>query len=77
MEQLVQTLVRGLVDRPDDVQVDVVEDEESILYELRVHPDDVGKVIGKGGRIIKAVRTIVASASAKNGKRIAVEIAPT
>jgi predicted RNA-binding protein YlqC (UPF0109 family) len=66
-----------LVDRPDDVQVDVVEDEESILYELRVNPDDVGKVIGKGGRIIKAVRTIVASASAKNGKRIAVEIAPT
>lgn len=75
MEALVRTLVRGLVDHPDDVQVDVTEDDDSILYELAVHPEDVGKVIGKGGRIIKAVRTVVISASAKSGKRIAVEIA--
>jgi len=75
MEALVRTLVRGLVDHPDDVHVDVTEDDDSILYELTVHPDDVGKVIGKGGRIIKAVRVVVTSASAKSGKRIAVEIA--
>jgi len=75
MEALVRTLVRGLVDHPDDVHVDVQEDGDSILYELTVHPDDVGKVIGKGGRIIKAVRLVVTSASAKSGKRIAVEIA--
>ncbi|HZG84426.1 KH domain-containing protein [Paenibacillus sp.] len=75
MEALVRTLVRGLVDHPDDVHVDVKEDDDSILYELSVHPDDVGKVIGKGGRIIKAVRLVVTSASAKSGKRIAVEIA--
>jgi len=75
MEALVRTLVKGLVDHPDDVHVDVTEDDDSILYELTVHPEDVGKVIGKGGRIIKAVRTVVISASAKSGKRIAVEIA--
>ncbi|MCI3919052.1 KH domain-containing protein [Paenibacillus sp. TRM 82003] len=75
MEALVRTLVRGLVDHPDDVRVDVTEDDDSILYELTVHPEDVGKVIGKGGRIIKSVRTVVTSASARSGKRIAVEIA--
>jgi predicted RNA-binding protein YlqC (UPF0109 family) len=74
MEQLVRTMVKGLVDHPDDVRVEVTEDEQSVLYELFVHPDDVGKVIGKGGRIIKAVRTVVTSASARSGKRIAVEI---
>ncbi|HZG58686.1 KH domain-containing protein [Paenibacillus sp.] len=75
MEDLVRTLVRGLVDHPDDVQVAVTEDDDSVLYELSVHPDDVGKVIGKGGRIIKAVRVVVTSAGARSGKRIAVEIA--
>ena len=75
MEQLVLTIVRGLVDYPDEVRVEVIENEESVLYELNVHPDDVGKVIGKSGRIIKAVRTVVTSASARSGKRIAVEIA--
>ena len=75
MEDLVLTLVRGLVDHPDDVRVDVTEDDDSVLYELTVHPEDVGKVIGKGGRIIKAVRTVVTSAHARSGKRIAVEIA--
>lgn len=74
MELLVRTLVQGLVDHPDEVRVDVSEDEQSVLYELYVHPEDIGKVIGKGGRIIKAVRTVVTSASARSGKRIAVEI---
>ncbi|WP_274361509.1 KH domain-containing protein [Paenibacillus thermotolerans] len=74
MELLVRTIVQGLVDHPDEVRVDVTEDEQSVLYELRVNPDDVGKVIGKGGRIIKAVRTVVTSASARSGKRISVEI---
>lgn len=75
MERLVLTIVRGLVDHPDDVHVDVTEDDDSILFELTVHPDDVGKVIGKGGRIIKAVRTVVTAAMVRSGKRIAVEIA--
>jgi predicted RNA-binding protein YlqC (UPF0109 family) len=75
MELLVLTIVKGLVDHPDEVRVEVIENEESVLYELNVHPDDIGKVIGKSGRIIKAVRTVVTSASARSGKRIAVEIA--
>jgi predicted RNA-binding protein YlqC (UPF0109 family) len=75
MELLVLTIVKGLVDHPDEVRVKVIENDESVLYELHVHPDDVGKVIGKSGRIIKAVRTVVTSASARSGKRIAVEIA--
>ncbi|MGZ9584669.1 KH domain-containing protein [Paenibacillus marinisediminis] len=74
MEELVSVIARALVDHPEEVRVEVVEKEQVIVYELYVHPDDVGKVIGKQGRIAKALRTVVTSAAVKIPKRIVVDI---
>ncbi|MFC5401908.1 MULTISPECIES: KH domain-containing protein [Cohnella] len=74
MEQLIRVIARALVDHPEDVQIQVKEDARGLVYELSVHPDDVGKVIGKQGRIAKALRTVVSSASVKERKRVIVDI---
>jgi uncharacterized protein len=74
MEQLIRVIARALVDHPEDVQIQVKEDARGLVYELSVHPDDVGKVIGKQGRIAKAVRTVVSSAAVKERKRVNVDI---
>ncbi|AFC31908.1 hypothetical protein PM3016_5190 [Paenibacillus mucilaginosus 3016] len=74
MKDLVTVIAKRLVDHPDEVRVNRTEDERSITYELSVHPDDVGKVIGKQGRIAKALRTVVTSAAVKESKRVSVEI---
>jgi predicted RNA-binding protein YlqC (UPF0109 family) len=62
------------VDDPSQVQVSVVEGEQSTILELRVAPDDIGKVIGKHGRIAKAIRTVLQAATAKTGKHAVLEI---
>jgi predicted RNA-binding protein YlqC (UPF0109 family) len=62
------------VDNPDAVNVSVVEGEKSVIYQLKVAPEDLGKVIGKQGRIAQALRTIVRAAGVKQGKRAMVEI---
>ncbi|BBI34472.1 KH domain-containing protein [Cohnella abietis] len=74
MEQLIRVIARALVDHPEDVQIQVKEDARGLVYELSVHPDDVGKVIGKQGRIAKAVRTVVSSAAVKERRRVIVDI---
>lgn len=74
MKELVEFIARSLVDNPDDVQVTEIEEENSIIIELRVAPDDMGKVIGKQGKIAKSIRTLTKAAAAKAGKRVAVEI---
>lgn len=74
MEQLIRVIARALVDHPEDVQVQVREDARGLVYELIVHPGDVGKVIGKQGRIAKALRTVVSSAAVKERKRVIVDI---
>lgn len=74
MKELIETIAKALVDQPEEVRVDVVETDKSIVYELTVHPNDIGKVIGKQGRIAKAIRTVVSSAAVKQQKRITVEI---
>jgi predicted RNA-binding protein YlqC (UPF0109 family) len=74
MEQLIRVIARALVDHPEDVHIQVKEDARGLVYELTVHPDDVGKVIGKQGRIAKAVRTVVSSAAVKERKRVIVDI---
>lgn len=74
MEQLIRVIARALVDHPEDVQVQVREDARGLVYELSVHPGDVGKVIGKQGRIAKAMRTVVSSAAVKERKRVIVDI---
>jgi predicted RNA-binding protein YlqC (UPF0109 family) len=74
MKDLITVIAKALVDHPDEVKVNAVEDDRSITFELSVHPDDVGKVIGKQGRIAKALRTVVTSAAVKVSKRVSVEI---
>jgi predicted RNA-binding protein YlqC (UPF0109 family) len=72
--ELVEYIAKALVDHPDGVTVNQVEGEQSIILELKVDPEDMGKVIGKQGRIAKAIRTVVKAAAAKEGKRVVVEI---
>jgi hypothetical protein len=67
-------IVRAVVDEPDQVDIRVVEGEKSTIFELKVAPSDIGKVIGKNGRIAKAIRTILNAAIAKSGKRISLDI---
>ena len=74
MVELVKYIAQSLVEKPEAVDVRQVEDEESVTIELRVDPDDMGKVIGKQGRIAKAIRTVVKAASARSEKPVFVEI---
>jgi len=74
MKELVELLARALVDNPDQVVVNEIEGEKSVILELKVASDDMGKVIGKQGRIAKAIRTLVKAAAAREGKRVVVEI---
>jgi len=74
MQELVKYIAASLVDKPEAVDVREVENEDGIVVELRVDPDDMGKVIGKQGRIAKAIRTVVKAASAKSEKPVFVEI---
>jgi len=67
-------MIKALVDEPDQVEINVVEGEKSTIFELKVAPSDTGKVIGKNGRIAKAIRTLLNAAIAKTGKRISLDI---
>ena len=73
-KDLVEYIVKSLVDSPADVNVNVIEGEKSTILELRVASGDIGKVIGKHGRIAKAIRTILQAATAKSGKHTVLEI---
>ncbi|HOC07916.1 MAG: KH domain-containing protein [Clostridiales bacterium] len=74
MKELVEFIARSLVDHPERVEVRQVDGEKSIIVELKVDPEDMGKVIGKHGRIAKAIRTIVKASAVKQDKRVVVEI---
>ncbi len=74
MKELVEVLAKALVEKPDEVVVTQTEDSDSITVELQVAQSDMGKVIGKSGRIAKAIRTVVKAASTKTDKRVNVEI---
>ena len=73
-KDLVEYIVKSLVDDPSAVSISVVEGERSTILELRVADSDTGKVIGKRGRIAKAIRTVLQAASAKSGKHTVLEI---
>jgi hypothetical protein len=73
-KDLVEYIAKSLVDDPDEVEVHIIEGEKSTILELRVSQDDIGKVIGKHGRIAKAIRTILSASATKTGKRIVLEI---
>lgn len=74
MGELVEFIAKSLVDNPDQVEVNEVEGSQSIIIELKVADEDMGKVIGKQGRIAKAIRTVVKAAAIKDNKRVVVEI---
>ena len=74
MKELVELIAKKLVEHPEDVQVRVIEGEEEQSIELRVHPDDMGRVIGKAGRTAKAMRTLLHSAASKANQRVTLHI---
>ncbi len=74
MEELVRYIAKSLVDYPDKVETKISEDERTVTIELTVAPDDMGKVIGKQGRIAKAIRAVVKAASGREKKKYVVEI---
>ena len=74
MKELVEAIAKALVDHPELVQVRAVEGEQVTVLELRVHPEDLGKVIGRQGRTAKSMRTILGAAGMKLRKRLTLEI---
>ena len=74
MKELVEVIASALVDSPEDVVVTETEDEKQVVLNLTVAPEDMGKVIGKQGRIAKAIRTVVRAAGSKGDKKIMVDI---
>lgn len=74
MKLLIQSIVKPLVDYPEDIEVEKREETHKIIYHLKVNEADVGKVIGKNGRIAKAIRTIVYSAKTDEKKRVYLDI---
>ena len=74
MKELIRIMAKSLVDKPDQVNVKEITGEQAMIFELRVSKDDVGKIIGKQGATVKAMRTILSAASAKNRRRSTLEI---
>jgi len=74
MRDLLEMIARAFVDRPDDVSVDQIEEDDATVFELRVAPDDLGKVIGRQGRTAKAFRTLLSAAGMKQRRRFVLEI---
>ena len=73
-KELVAYVAKALVDQPDEVEVNMIEGEKSTILELKVADSDIGKVIGKHGRIAQAIRTILSASSTRIGKRVVLEI---
>ncbi len=73
-KELVLFMVKSLVDNPDQVEINEIEGEKSTILELKVTREDIGKVIGKHGRIARAIRTIINASATKTGKRVVLEI---
>jgi len=74
LKDLIATVAEALVDDPDAVEVEEVEDDRGILVELRVAPEDIGKVIGKDGRTAQSIRALLSAAAAKQGVRAHLDI---
>lgn len=74
MKELLETIARALVDYPDEVSVNEVEGDNALILELRVSKEDMGKVIGKQGRIAKAIRSVIKAAAIKENIKVVVEI---
>ena len=75
LQETLQDIAKAIVDSPDEVTVAVAEDEKTITLTLNVAPDDMGMVIGRHGKIAKAIRTVIKAASVNTGKKVIVDIA--
>jgi len=73
-KELIEFMIRALVDKPDEVEVTAVTGEKTTVFELRVGDGDLGKIIGKHGRTIRAIRTLLSASSTKENKRAVLEI---
>lgn len=73
-EELVRYLVESLVDVPDNVSIEVTQEGDTVRFEITLDPTDVGKVIGRGGRIIKAIRTLARAAGSTEGRQVEVDV---
>ncbi|WP_018702439.1 MULTISPECIES: KH domain-containing protein [Sporomusaceae] len=74
MKEIVEVIAKALVRHPEQVRVEATDDRNGTVYALRVSPEDMGKVIGKQGRIAKAIRTVVKAAATRENKKVNVEI---
>jgi predicted RNA-binding protein YlqC (UPF0109 family) len=74
LKELIEYMAKALVDDPDQVQVEEIEGTSATIYELRVGAEDMGRVIGKQGRVANAMRTLLRAAAARQGRRVTLEI---
>jgi uncharacterized protein len=74
VEALLEYLARSLVDSPDEVSVESFEEDDALVLELHVADDDTGKVIGRSGRTVNAIRTVMRACGAKQGRRVLVDV---
>lgn len=74
MKEFVEYVVKALVDNPEEVEITQIDGERTVIFELRCNPGDIGKVIGKSGRTIRAIRTLLGAAAAKVDMRAMLEI---
>ena len=76
MKELIELIIKGIVDKPDKIEISQVQvvGEKTLIFEVKVDPNDIGKVIGRQGRNIKSIRTIINAAAQKDNKRVIIEI---
>ena len=74
MKELIEYVVKTLVDHPDELRISEIEGERTVVFELRCHPDDVGKVIGKSGKTVGAIRVLLSTVAARQNRRAMLEV---
>lgn len=74
LKELIELIIKGIVDKPDKVEINQIIGEKTSVFEIKADPNDIGKIIGKQGRNIKSIRTIINAAAQRDSKRVIIEI---